>query len=104
MSRNTLWFLTILCLGIACAIWFVFLPGRQSKLAREGILGYGTVQMKDSRPDIEGHMHNFVTIIFQDSQNKNHRIEPEVYDSGVFDSLQAKQDLKVRYLASDPDH
>jgi hypothetical protein len=44
-----------------------------------------------------------VTFIFPDSSGRNHQVTRAVFDKGVWDSLRANQEVKVYYLASDPE-
>jgi hypothetical protein len=105
MSKGSLWFITALLLIGAIYVLFIYLPGRQSELAKKGVQGYGTVQMKDSRPTgKEGEIEYFVTLIYQDTSGKNHQITRQMYDVGAWDGLKANQDIKVTYLPSDPDN
>jgi hypothetical protein len=104
MSRTHLWILTILLVGGAFAIWFVYLPTRQTDLQQRGKIGYGTVQLKDSRPIADGSMVYTLTFIFTDEQNRNHQVTVQMLDKGRWDSLKEKQDIKVRYLPEDPEH
>jgi len=105
MSKTSLWVITALLLIGAIYVLFIYLPGRQSELARKGILGYGTVQMKDQRPTgPDGSTEYFVVLIYQDASGKNHQVTRQMFDVGAWDGLKANQDIKVTYLPSDPDN
>jgi hypothetical protein len=105
MSKTSLWVITALLLIVAFYILFIYLPGRQSELAKKGIQGEGTVQMKDSRPTgPDGSTEYYVTLIYQDAQHKNHQVTRQMFDVGAWEGLAAGKDVKVYYLPSDPDN
>lgn len=105
MSKTSLWAITILLLAGFIYLRFIYLPGRQSELARKGVQGYGTVQMKDQRPTSpDNSTEYFVTLIYQDAQGKNHQVTRQMFDTGAWENLKANQEIKVYYLPSDPDN
>ena len=105
MSKTSLWVITALLLCVAIYLLFIYLPGRQSVLAKKGVRGDGTVQMKDSRPvGQDGGTEYYVTLIYQDAQRKNHQVTRQMFDVGAWEDLKANQDVKVYYLPNDPDN
>lgn len=103
MSRTMLWVITaVLGLGFI-GIKFVYMPGRQTPLRQNGVREHGTVQMKDSVPTAEGKMIYRVSVIFPDSQNRNHQANIVMMDEGRWNDLKPNQDVIVYYLANDPD-
>lgn len=105
MSKNSLWIITSLLLLGAIYLLFIYLPGRQSELAKKGVRGDGTVQMTDSRPTgPNGSTEYYVTLLYQDGEGKNHQVTRQMFDVGAWQDLKAGKDVKVYYLPSDPDH
>jgi hypothetical protein len=105
MSKTSLWIITGLLLCGAIYLLFIFLPGRQSELAKKGVRADGTVQMVDSRPTgSDDSMAYFVTLLYQDAEGKNHQVTRQMFDAGAWSDLKAGKDVKVYYLPSDPDH
>lgn len=105
MSKTALWIISALLFCGAIYLLYIYLPGRQSELAKQGKFDkYGQVQMKDSRPDGDGKVSLFVTVLYKDEEGKNHRSTRQMYDAGLWDSLKTNQDIKVYYLPADPDN
>jgi len=105
MSKTSLWIVTVLLFVGAIYILFIMLPGRQSKLAKEGVTVDGTVQMVDQRPGPDGSGSLFfVTLIYKDNEGKNHQVTRQMFDAGAWEGLKANQDIKVHYLPSDADN
>ena len=98
MGKTALWIVTILLDVFAFFLMFFMAPGGKSELASRGVRGTGTVILKDTQQSANGAAMNMITFEFLDAQNKNHRINRQMFDEGRFNSLSPKQDINVLYL------
>jgi len=88
-------------IGALCLL-FIYLPGRQSEVARRGIKTEGQVLMKDSVPDGKGGTLLTVRFVYRDAQNKNQMADNRLLDAGLWESLKRDQYVRVYYLPDRP--
>ncbi len=74
-----------------------------SELAKKGVRTNGEVLFKDSRPGADGSFTYTVTFVFPDASQRNHQVTRIVPDKRIWESLSARQDVKVLYMPDRPE-
>lgn len=103
MKSAHLWLAAIGLAAVSLYLLFLAPGGSKDSLGAGAVSTTATIAMKDTRPGDGGAAANYVTLIFEDSMRKNHRVEIRVMNGGLFNSLETGKETRILYQPANPE-